>query len=65
MMTMTIGASTTPFLADWLKKPDWKITHPDPVLLEASEDELASDPTGVPPAVTPPADQARPAKPVR
>jgi amino acid transporter len=53
VLAMVIGiviCSVPPFLADILKKPNWKITHPDPVLLEASEEDAASDPTGYPPA---------------
>jgi amino acid transporter len=34
--------SIPPFLADIFKKPNWRIVHPDPVLLDISE-ELPSD----------------------
>lgn len=53
VLAMVIGiviCSVPPFLADVFKKPNWKITHPDPILLETSEEEDAlSDPTGYAP----------------
>ncbi len=54
VLAMLIGiviCSVPPFLADIFKRPNWKITHPDPLLLDTSKEEDAlSDPTGVPPA---------------
>lgn len=49
MLAGVVICSVPPFLADWLKKPNWKITHPDPILLDASDEDAASDPTGFPP----------------
>jgi len=43
--------SIPPFLADIFKKPNWRITHPDPVLLDIKEEspsDLAGAPSPVP-----------------
>lgn len=43
---MAVGivvCSLPPFLADWLKKPNWTITHPDPVLLDLDIDDSAEE----------------------
>jgi amino acid transporter len=42
VLAMFVGivlCSIPPFLADIFKKPNWKITHPDPVLLDIDEVE--------------------------
>jgi amino acid transporter len=49
VLAMLIGiviCSVPPFLADLLKKPEWKITHPDPILLDSTEDDKAEDKAG-------------------
>jgi hypothetical protein len=39
MFVGIVLCSIPPFLADIFKKPNWKITHPDPVLLDIDEVE--------------------------
>lgn len=56
VLAMVIGVvicSIPPFLADIFKKPGWKITHPDPILLDVGEDDAAGDPTGYAPTPEP------------
>jgi amino acid transporter len=49
MLVAIIICSVPPFLADILKKPSWKITHPDPVLLDMDPDvDVSSTPDSVP-----------------
>ena len=49
MLVAIIICSVPPFLADILKKPSWKITHPDPVLLDMDPDvDINSAPDPVP-----------------
>jgi len=41
VLVMVVGifvCSIPPFLADIFKKPSWRITHPDPVLLDVAEE---------------------------
>jgi amino acid transporter len=48
VLVMLLGiaiCSVPPFLADIFKKPSWRITHPDPVLLDISG-EPSGDTTG-------------------
>jgi hypothetical protein len=35
-----------------LKKPNWKITHPDPILLDVDDEDAASNPDGSAPVST-------------
>jgi amino acid transporter len=46
MVLGIVICSVPPFLANIFKKPNWKITHPDPFLLDVAETDLA-------PVVTP------------
>ena len=46
MLVGIIICSVPPFLADILKKPEWKITHPDPVLLDNAEEDKVDDKAG-------------------
>jgi hypothetical protein len=52
MVVGIVICSIPPFLADILKKPNWKITHPDPVLLDSPEEDAAKDEEGKAPVVT-------------
>jgi amino acid transporter len=52
MIVGIVICSIPPFLADILKKPNWKITHPDPILLDVDDEDAASNPDGVAPVAT-------------
>jgi hypothetical protein len=54
VLVMVFGiviCSIPPFLADIFKKPSWRITHPDPFLLDIKQEppsELAGPPSPAP-----------------
>ena len=45
MVVGIVICSVPPFLADIFKKPSWRITHPDPVLLDVAEESPSDSAT--------------------